>query len=39
MAGADRLIVRHKVSLIQTLPESYKARMERHPRRGVRGLH
>jgi len=25
MAGRDRLIVRHKVSLIQTLPESYKA--------------
>ena len=24
MAGPDRLIVRHKVSLIQTLPESYK---------------
>lgn len=31
MAGADRLIVRHKVSLIQLLPESYKARMERIP--------
>jgi putative ABC transport system permease protein len=27
MAGLDRLIVRHKVSLIQTLPESYKARI------------
>lgn len=31
LAGADRLIVRHKVSLIQLLPESYKARMERIP--------
>ncbi len=31
MAGADRLVVRHKVSLIQLLPESYKARMERIP--------
>jgi putative ABC transport system permease protein len=29
MAGADRLIVRHKVSIIQMLPVSYKARMER----------
>jgi putative ABC transport system permease protein len=29
LAGADRLIVRHKVSIIQLLPESYKARMER----------
>jgi putative ABC transport system permease protein len=29
LAGADRLIVRHKVSLIQLLPESYKGRMER----------
>src|SRR4030095_4191871 len=27
MAGADRLIVRHKVSLIMTLPVSYQARM------------
>jgi putative ABC transport system permease protein len=27
MAGLDRLIVRHKVSLIQTLPESYRARI------------
>src|SRR5208283_3391268 len=27
----DRLIVRHKVSIIQLLPESYKARMERIP--------
>jgi putative ABC transport system permease protein len=31
MAGADRLIVRHKVSLIMTMPETYKARMERIP--------
>jgi putative ABC transport system permease protein len=31
MAGADRLIVRHKVSIIQMLPESYKARMARIP--------
>jgi putative ABC transport system permease protein len=31
MAGADRLVVRHKVSIIQLLPESYKARMERMP--------
>ena len=31
LAGADRLIVRHKVSIIQMLPESYKARMERIP--------
>ncbi len=31
LAGANRLIVRHKVSLIQLLPESYKARMERIP--------
>ena len=28
VAGADRLIVRHKVSLIQPLPASYEARME-----------
>jgi len=28
MAGLDRLIVRHKVSLIQTLPQSYKTRIE-----------
>ncbi len=28
MAGLDRLIVRHKVSLIMTLPVTYKARME-----------
>lgn len=31
MAGADRLVVRHKVSIIQLLPESYKERMERIP--------
>jgi putative ABC transport system permease protein len=31
MAGADRLIVRHKVSIIQLLPESYQARMNRVP--------
>ncbi|RYD21450.1 MAG: FtsX-like permease family protein [Verrucomicrobiaceae bacterium] len=27
LAGQDRLIARHKVSLIQTLPESYKTRI------------
>ena len=31
MAGATRLIVQHKVSIIQTLPYSYKARMLRIP--------
>jgi putative ABC transport system permease protein len=31
VAGADRLIVRHKVSIIQFLPENYKVRMERIP--------
>ncbi|MCL4786681.1 MAG: ABC transporter permease [Verrucomicrobia bacterium] len=31
MAGADRLVVRHKVSLIMNLPVSYKARMEQIP--------
>jgi len=31
LAGADRLIVRHKVSLIMTLPVTYRARMERVP--------
>jgi putative ABC transport system permease protein len=36
VAGADRLIVRHKVSLIQLLPESYKARMEKIP--GVKAV-
>ncbi len=29
LEGADRLVVRHKVSIIQLLPVSYKARMER----------
>lgn len=29
VAGADRLVVRHKVSIIQLLPASYEARMER----------
>jgi len=28
VAGADRLIVRHKVSIIQLLPESYEAKIE-----------
>ena len=28
VAGADRLVVRHKVSIIQMLPESYEARIE-----------
>ena len=28
VAGVDRLIVRHKVSIIQLLPQSYEARME-----------
>lgn len=31
LAGADRLVVRHKVSIIQLLPEAYKARMARIP--------
>ncbi len=31
MAGADRLIVRHKVSLIMTLPVTYAARMQQIP--------
>src|SRR5437016_2389950 len=31
MAGIDRLIVRHKVSPIMNLPESYRARMEQIP--------
>jgi putative ABC transport system permease protein len=31
MAGVDRLIVRDKVSIIQFLPISYKARMEKIP--------
>jgi putative ABC transport system permease protein len=29
MAGADRLVVRHKVSLIQPLPQSYQADIDR----------
>ncbi len=29
VAGADRLVVRHKVSIIQLLPASYEQRMER----------
>jgi putative ABC transport system permease protein len=29
VAGADRLIVRHKVSIIQLLPQSYEGRIER----------
>jgi len=31
MAGADRLVVRHKVSIIQLLPQSYESRIERVP--------
>lgn len=31
MAGANRLVVQHKVSLILLLPESYKSRMEHIP--------
>ena len=31
LAGADRIIVRHKVSLIMTLPVTYGPRMERIP--------
>src|SRR5215470_12598 len=31
LAGVNRLVVRHKVSIIQLLPESYKARMEKIP--------
>jgi putative ABC transport system permease protein len=31
LAGVDRLVVRHKVSIIQLLPQSYKARMEKIP--------
>ena len=31
VAGADRLIVRHKVSLIMSLPITYGARMQRIP--------
>jgi putative ABC transport system permease protein len=31
LEGANRLVVQHKVSIIQLLPVSYKARMERIP--------
>lgn len=31
VAGLDRLVVRHKVSIIQFLPESYETRIERIP--------
>jgi putative ABC transport system permease protein len=31
LAGQNRLIVRHKVSIIQSLPEFYRSRMERIP--------
>jgi putative ABC transport system permease protein len=31
MAGADRLVVRHKVSLIMSLPQSHRVRMESVP--------
>jgi putative ABC transport system permease protein len=31
LEGANRLVARHKVSIIQLLPESYKARMEKIP--------
>lgn len=31
LEGANRLVVRQKVSIINSLPESYKARMERIP--------
>ncbi len=31
MAGADRLVVRHKVSIIQMLPQTYEQRMLRLP--------
>ncbi len=31
VAGVDRLVMRHKVSLIQFLPESYKARIKQVP--------
>ena len=31
MEGSSRIIVQHKVSIIQLLPYSYKARMERIP--------
>lgn len=31
LAGADRLVVRHKVSIIQLLPQTYQQRMQRLP--------
>lgn len=31
LAGNDRLIIQHKVSIIQLLPESYRARLETTP--------
>ena len=31
LAGADRLVVRHRVSIIQFLPQTYQARIERIP--------
>lgn len=31
LAGADRLVVRNKISIIQLLPQSYKARIDRIP--------
>ncbi len=31
LAGNDRLIITHKVSIIQLLPESYEARLETTP--------
>lgn len=36
MAGADRLIVRHKVSLIMTMPVTYNERIQRIP--GVKNV-
>ena len=31
LAGADRLVVRHKVSLIMSIPETHRAKMEQVP--------
>src|SRR5262245_19759801 len=31
LEGSNRLVVQHKVSIIQLLPHSYKARMEKIP--------
>jgi len=31
LTGNDRLVLRHKVSLVQLLPESYQARLEKMP--------